>query len=231
MKILKNYYQFYILNENSNFEISENEFNKLLNKYCFGYSDIFFRADVKNFNFIKISGNDIEYKETGNYRSSYINFLMDDWKNFPNRTKSIIFSNDYFTSKKHSNNRNMFSIYPYNGSNIGVCQEKDVLDPYVFKDENYLFYEFYREVETICDLKKLDFLNIKKQLNKSKSSFIETLNLLDSKLLYKLKEKSDPIKNNFKNFIMDWNNIPKLNYNELWTDGTCLMKMIINDNK
>lgn len=160
---------------------------------------------------------------------------MDDWVGFPKRSSSIIFTNDIYVAKKHSYNRNIFCVYPYNNTNIGICSHKDVLDPEVFLEDDYLFFDMYKDLKEKCIELNLNYDNSRKKLNESPESFKNIISLLGEDFYNKLKINTDPIKNNFKNTIMNWDNLKifddiNISFgNELWTDGDCLFKLIENE--
>jgi len=171
---------------------------------------------------------------------NYITLLMDNlpsWKDYPERSRSIICSTEYDTSDAYGN---VYRVIPYNNANIGICPQYDIWDSFMYIKPlnrfNHMFNMLLNEYNLNAD--DDDWNTFKRSLIELDKEYDSdyVMNKSDNKYTYQRDEailnmifnEKDIIKNfdnilnpKVKDFEMGINN---LNDNvEVWIQGECIL--------
>ncbi len=246
------------LNESRSKELKEEQFNELLQKNC---SDILQKYKQKNDLILRGAKQLFTYGYvnplTSSRTSAYADFnfytiLMDEllpsWKNMPKRSKSVIATNN---ENKAGEYGNVFIIYPYNGSKIGICDDADIWDGFPYLDLTPLN-ELNWFLDDMCDVfniknnndkqtliklfNEIDDLNYEELMEKlynTKSNrnedFIRSyLHSSEDEFIVFLDNQMNPNKNKFKSLTTK-NYSLKDDSNEIWIEGECILERFTND--
>ena len=241
------YYNY--LNENRSQSITKEKFDELLNKNCSQFLDKMnkdssvkiYRGLDSSFEYCYIDPTKFNRKSanTSNYYTILFDEILPSWKPYPLRSKSIICSSVMIGAAGYGD---VFLVYPYNGSKIGVCSEDDLW--YSFSNSfTFDLNALNRSLEYIDDLMSFglkenrdSLLKFCKAIDNSKYIYDNVIKSGDSIVIelmegYK-KSKSkfidyldrllNPDKNGFNNYTTS--NYKQHFNKEVFIEGPCLMR-------
>ncbi len=226
------------------FRFNCSDYDPSLNKIYRG-NENFFESAFKLSNpqnFVRKSAN------TTNYCTLILE-LLDSWKPYPRRSRSLICSSRKWGADVFGNTRDL--VIPFNNSKIGICPSGDfwqgfekTLRPYPLdvsgfnRDFDYMISDYFenpgnysaqvqtersltpeRLLEFINKVTSDDFYKFKEKFDSKYLKKILSPNLMDF-----LKNIFDPEYNNFKSCnIKEYQQIPSTFAQEVWIEGPCLL--------
>jgi hypothetical protein len=222
--------------------ITEDEFIKNVKNECYDILRVY-NKNPKNFYYRGVSNNNrFSYIEPKNFErksantDNYYTLLMDnlpDWKNYPKRSKSIVFTNDREMAVSYGN---CYILFPKNGAKIGIASDSDLWSsfPQLKKFDILTLLDLVGIINDVCKLNSLPRPKTFQELKKIMTRDIEN----DWKLPTRIQMSYVKYDTN----LTIWNNIipdmspqengfkltsPKANVlkeeHEFWTDSDCYL--------
>lgn len=105
-------------------------------------------------------------QNTSNIYTKLMSELLPSWRKYPRRDRCVVCANDISVAAHYGQ---VFSIFPQNGANIGLCSSSDIWDsfPFLFEMTNlYSLTEFVDFIEYLFDIvfeNKIDTANLFRQ--------------------------------------------------------------------